>query len=570
MPGGLLQIVAYGAQDMYLTYNPQITFFKIVYRRYTNFSIQSFEYSILDNPNFGLRSIYELDRTGDLITKSFLKIVIPSIVPNGNSKFAWIRRLGHAILDMIEIKIGGQLIDRQYGSWLDVWFELAHYVELDRGYQKLIGDVPELTSLDNNVKPQYTLYIPLKYWFCRHVGLALPIIAIQYHQIEFNMIFNSALSLGIYDSLFDVDILNTASIVSASLLIDNVYLDEEERRLFATIGHEYLIEQVQYTGVDSMVTERTQLDLQFNHPTKELIWFMKRGIYTIGELFLAYTNEFDNDWSDILVDVAITILSDSIVLLEPAVYEIDNYGNRTIISPGESLPNDGSWEEFETGSSRYTLNGHILIVNNSNKSFWINTDSLLLGASYSITNKIFGKIFIGLDESITITEVKTEITIRDISFPISSMIDTRNTSNDIVVRQFHNYGVLIDGSFNPVALSKLEYNRQERFDKRNGKFFNYLQTEMHHSRIPTDGINVYSFALKPEEHQPSGTSNLSRVEHQILTLYFKDTSLDGYDLNDIDEPIINILSPDNRAYVFGFSYNILRVNHGLAAIAYNG
>jgi len=562
MPGGLLQIVAYGAQDMHLTYNPQITYFKVVYRRHTNFSMENFEYDIFDGPSFGLRCAYQLSRNGDLMGKVYLKIIIPSVTPNGTSKFAWTKRLGHAIIDQIEIRIGGQLIDRQYGSWMDVWHELAHNVNLDRAYDKMIGDVPELTNFNNNTKPEYTLYIPLQYWFCRYIGLSIPLIAIHYHQIEFNMVFNSALSLGTYDSEFDVSILDGLSFVRASLMVDNIYLDEEERNLFARSGHEYLIEQVQFTGEDSAQSERVQLELQFNHPTKELVWFLKRGIYTTGETFLTYT---DGDWNAILINTTRTILEDSILLLEPTVYELDGYGNMIIVSQ-ELLP-DGPWEEFESGSSRHTINGKINVINNSTKSFWINTDSLLIG-TYSITDKISATINIGPDGIITITNIETTINIRDLSHPVSEMIDTRATSNDVTIRMFNNYGVLIDGSFNPISMTKLEYNRQERFDKRNWKFFNYLQTDMHHSRTPPDGINVYSFSLEPEEHQPSGTSNLSRVEYQILTLYLKDTSLDGYDVDDVEEPIINVLSPDNRLYVFGPAYNVLRVDHGLAGVAY--
>lgn len=571
MPGGLLQIVAYGAQDMYLTYNPQITFFKIVYRRHTNFSMQTFEYDVLDGPNFGLRSIHTLNRTGDLIGSTYLKVVIPSIIPNGTSKFAWTRRLGHAILDVIEIKIGGQTIDRNYGIWLDIWFELTYNSRKEEGYLRMIGDTPELTTLSNTPKPQYEIYIPLKFWFCKYIGLALPIIAIQYHQIEFNMVFNSALSLGIYDGEFDTALLTGASLVGVSLMIDNIYLDEVERNLFATNGHEYLIEQVQYTGEDSANKERTQFDLQFNHPTKELIWVLRRGIYTSGNTFLNYTNKKWN--STFLLETSITLLKNSILLLEPTIYELDSYGNKTIIAQGELPPNDGDWEEIESNTTQYTMNEKILITNNSSKSFWINTNSLIIvvgNSSYSITGKICGKILIGDDEIITIIDVASDITVRDLSFPITAMTDTRASSNDIVVNLHGNYGIFIDGTYNPISYTKLEYNRQERFEKRNWRFFGVLQPEMHHTRTPVDGVNVYSFALHPEEHQPSGTSNLSRVEHEIMTMFFKDTTLEGYDLNYIDEPIIDVLDLNNRVFVFGLSYNILRISNGLVGIAYNG
>src|SRR5271170_693480 len=121
MAGGYLQLVAYGPQDMYLTNNPQITFFKVVYRRHTDFSIETFEYTILDGPNFGARSKITLPRNGDLISTMYLRIVVSEVVPGVGEKFAWVKRLGFALLRYVDIEIGGFTIDRQYGVWLDIW-----------------------------------------------------------------------------------------------------------------------------------------------------------------------------------------------------------------------------------------------------------------------------------------------------------------------------------------------------------------------------------------------------------------------------------------------------------------
>ena len=179
-----MQLVAYGAQDVYLTGNPQITFFKVVYRRHTNFSMECIEQP-LDSARFGGRYTVQVLRNGDLAGRMYLKVTLPSLVVQNVPDYvgrciddrqgavAWIRRVGHALINNIECTVGGSQVDKHWGTWYDLWYELTHTEEQTRGYNKLIGDVPELTVLDNNL-PEYTLYVPLQFWFNRNTGLALP------------------------------------------------------------------------------------------------------------------------------------------------------------------------------------------------------------------------------------------------------------------------------------------------------------------------------------------------------------------------------------------------------------
>lgn len=190
MGGGLMQLVAYGAQDVYLTGNPQITYFKVVYRRHTNFSMETVEHTLNGNPDFGRPSNVTILRNGDLATRIYLKIRLNSVRldvdsnPDERLSVAWVRRLGHSLLKHYDVEIGGSRIDRQYGTWLDIWYELTHNFNQERGYRAMIGDVPELTRLHQvnksaqEVIPEYTLYIPLQFWFNRNTGLALPLIAL--------------------------------------------------------------------------------------------------------------------------------------------------------------------------------------------------------------------------------------------------------------------------------------------------------------------------------------------------------------------------------------------------------
>ena len=281
-----MQLVAYGAQDVYLTGNPQITFFKVVYRRHTNFAIEVIEHTLVGEPDFGRRVTAQLGRNADLISKAFLRVVLSSVDPGG-SRFAWVRRIGHAFINNIEVEIGGTIMDRQYGVWLDIWFELARHGDHELGYARMVGDVPELTTFNTEVKPEYVLYIPFQFWFNRYVGLAIPMIALQYHRVNINILFNEIDNLVIRDASFDP---SGITLNDATLIIDYVYLDSDERRRFAQVGHEYLIEQIQFNGLEQVLDPISRYVLDYNHPTKEIIWAIRRGEFNSNSSFIHYTH----------------------------------------------------------------------------------------------------------------------------------------------------------------------------------------------------------------------------------------------------------------------------------------
>jgi hypothetical protein len=238
MGGGLLQLVAYGAQDVYLTGNPQITFFKVVYRRHTNFSIESIVQSFNGNPTAGSRVTCQISRNGDLVHKLYLELDGSFSKEDGAGKPG----IGHAAIDKVELEIGGQLIDRQYGDWMHIWNELTLPEGKKTGFEEMIN------------KTGSKLYVPLEFWFCRNVGLALPLIALQYHEVKVNIEFKESTGL-----------------TGATLYADYIFLDTDERRRFAQLSHEYLIEQVQFTGQEQVDMSKA-VKMSFNHPVKELIW----------------------------------------------------------------------------------------------------------------------------------------------------------------------------------------------------------------------------------------------------------------------------------------------------------
>jgi len=579
MGGGLMQLVAYGAQDVYLTGNPQITFFKVVYRRHTNFAMEVIELTLNGNPDFGRRTTVTITRNGDLITHMYLKIELAAVTSkDGNGKFAWVRRLGHALINYVEVDIGGSQIDKQYGQWLDVWYELSHTDEQSRGYAAMIGDVPALTSLDAvntdlTVKQPYMLFVPLQFWFNRNTGLALPLIALQYHEVQLQIQFTPADQLTVQTTDFNVDQL---MMQDASLLVDYIYLDSEERRRFAQVGHEYLIEQLQFTGTESAQTNTVKTKLGFNHPCKEIVWAVVNGNYntqsSTANAFLGYSDS--SDWTS-----ALQMAADNIAT------------GMTIIDSSTASPAPG----LRVGSTSGTYN----ITNSDGAQILVDLDIATTGAFtdtssvpweiYLLDNPVFQAVNQDLADSIeavtivvtgtgpsnntsaftvSVSVTANALQIRDISIPVSSWTDNRvNTvngvnPNDVLIYQYNNYGLYIDGTGNPVSQALIQLNGHDRFDIREGPYFNYVQPYQHHTHTPADGINVYSFALHAEQHQPSGTCNLSRIDNTQLNLIFVQTSISG-------APALNNLNADSALFIYATDYNVLRIMSGMGGLAYS-
>jgi hypothetical protein len=182
---------------------------------------------------------------------------------------------------------------------------------------------------------------------------------------------------------------------------------------------------------------------------------------------------------------------------------------------------------------------------------------------YSLSGKIYADVRVTAQNEVVCTNVTSDLTVRDLSFPIELLVDTRCDRDDPHVNQCHNFGTLIDGSVNPVDMALLQLNGHDRFDRREGAYFNYVQPDQHHTNTPADGINVYSFALHPEQHQPSGTANLSRIDNTQLNIWFKDSTASA------GLPSLNFLNSDNKLYIFDVNYNVLRIMSGMGGLAYS-
>lgn len=602
MAGGLVQLTVYGTQDIFLTGTPEITFFKVSYRRHTNFAIESIAQEFLGSNDFGNEVTCVIDKIGDLMSKAYLEIEIPrvsltknpanwtinrqlaltnyqnalefyqlvynyvstdtdvtrkllslcrtnnismedivktmndpsfigtletqrkelqayillgenfnnitdlrdekfylfqevnqidvqvqfnSIVSinqdlnatnsinsidsiiraetivlinqklygfikefymkaytlyvqkhkiyqsfvdgtySENYQFAWVEELGHATVGQLDVKIGSQMIDRHTGDWFIAFNKIFQNQYQYANYNKMIGNVPELYTFNDKAKDAYRLIIPLQFWFCRHIGLAIPLVALRYHDVLFTLRYKELADLCYFeDNPVLIDVPNVQSMYGINMLgarmyVDYIFLDADERKRFAQSTHEYLIELVQFSEFNDLEGKQYNARLSFAHPTKFILWFVQPNQYRSNP-----TGRNKCQWN--------------------------NYGTR----------------QDKTG---YTIENEFIRLNSSER-----------------------------------TDINQDI-----------------------------------------------------------KFFNYVQPYLRFNNSPTDGFNVYSFALNPIEIQPSSTCNLSRIDDLGIVMIFTDEFIKLVENNTIPEI-------PNGYYlgVYVFSYNIIRIMSGMAGLAF--
>ena len=501
--------------------------FKVVYRRHTNFASESIEQTFTGTPSFGGRPTVQLTRNADVVTKMYLRATLSAGQASGTSKWGWVSNVGHALIDNYYLEIGGTQIDKQYGDWLNIWYELTHKVGHERGYARMVGNVSDNTDLANS-HDEYTLNVPLQFFNCRHDGLGIPLIALQYHEVRITFEFTQLqyLTVSQYGSGSALT-WTTKPSLDASLWVDYIYLDQEERKRFAQATHEYLIEQVQFPSTESINSVNTRTRLSFNHPCKFLAWVVRLGRYTSGYRFLAYH------------------ASDAAAIRLQAT-------KRFILG----------WARITSGAMVLT-NGDYVTGNASLSTEY--ADYFTNAAAIVVDTNLF------VEDNVTITGSLLPLDVASLTANLfeAGAVATRNSNtgnegastNDVVVYQFDNYGLQLDRSENPVIEGLLQLNGHDRFDARDGDYFNYVQPYQCFSNTPSDGINVYSFALTPEEHQPSGTCNFSRIDNATLALTLGRAGENASDFK------ANYLSSDSDLNIYAFNYNVLRVMSGMAGLA---
>jgi len=629
MGGGLMQLVAYGAQDVYLTGNPQITFWKVTYRRHTNFSMESIEQTFNGQADFGRRVQCTISRNGDLAYRTYLQVTLPEIgqdqccAPQKCSKVyaRWLDYPGEQLISMVEVEIGGQRIDRQYGDWMHIWNQLTLTAEQERGYNKMVGQTSQLTYLidpsfadvdsacanmsvpaavcaPRNALPETTLYIPLQFWFCRNPGLALPLIALQYHEVRINLelrpsdevlfavsdltqkspdagdVFKGEVDDG--SSVKD-SVSYQKSLVAASLYVDYVFLDTDERRRMAQNPHEYLIEQLQFTGDESVGSSSNKIKLNFNHPCKELVWVVQPDSnvdYCSSFLKNTHLNKALGAQPFNYTDALDALVNTMAAFSGPAGMYLDGEGdfdgNGAFIDQeqggmfqdpgadtaaelgyqwGDYANVEHTWSASRPTTSDSALGGGALYGNNSVTGFKGQVTGSGWGQGGSTNTP-------GMGTPMATSYYFGDCTIPAMSvpFPISRVPDSGVSDAGAYVLAESALNMHCWGQ-NPVVTAKLQLNGQDRFSEREGTYFDLVQPYQHHTRSPDTGINVYSFALRPEEHQPSGTCNFSRIDNATLQLVLSTNAIGG--------------DHTAKVRVYATNYNVLRVMSGMGGLAYS-
>jgi len=502
MGGGLLQLVAYGAQDVYLTGNPQITFFKVVYRRHTNFAIEAIVQTPTGGNTFGSRASFQITRNGDLIHRVYFYCKIKA----ENATVALVPNFGQKLLKTVELEIGGQRIDKHYSEWLYIWNELSLPVGKREGYNTMVGANPRNICTKLSSGSSYELYVPLEFWFCRNVGLALPLIALQYHEVKINVEY------------------------------------ESESNMKDNVATNFTYEEELTAGAVTSITGGLG---GTNYTSSSVVTFTA----TNGGSGAA---------------ASVTVSAGGIT-----GYTITNPGSGYITPPTIAV-SLGSGLSAATANLGANPNNTTAIFTSSNAG-QISLTSPTLWVDY---------IFLDTDERRRFAQLSHEYLIEQLQFtgtesitkgdsmksirmnfnhPCKELIWTvKNSESGIYWNNFSSgyaMGATVINealeSTNPITNCKIMLNGNDRMAPRSGEYFGIVQPYQHHEITPDkfhEGINVYSFAIKPEEHQPSGTLNMSRIDTATLSVA---SSITG------------------NISVYAVNYNVLRILSGMGGLAYS-
>jgi len=564
MSAGLIQLVAKGLQSTYLFTKPEITYFKTVYKRHTNFALETLIQPI-NNLSFGQKITTIINKVGDLLANMYLCIEIPKVeVTQGY--FAWVKRLGHAIIKNIELTIGGVRFDKQYDIVFDILWELNRENDHEVGYSKMIGNVPELTSFNNMNKDCYTLYIPLQFWFNKLYCSSFPINFINYNQMYITIALQNLEELVVRSKDFCVPNLKINKIYFMSTY---VFLDNCERTKFAMNGLDYLIEQIQANNNYDIITDSyVGFDISnFQYSVKELYWTSRNGNYINGKPFIYYADSFVDD----TMDEYYNRYANAGKFKPWDLVEASKIIVLNSVSINNNPDNGGDWQLVLPNENK--LVGTFYVINNSNSNVYVNPTSLKV-CDYGITDKIKTTIIIDFYDKIKIKYLETHLTIKDISISTQDMIDTRvSDATDVILYQFSNYGLYIDGSGKMIKSCGITFNGVERVMKLTGNYFNYLQPISYHDCVPKNGIMSYSFAIYPSHFEPSGSANFSKLDKVELQVWFGGNK-SKYNSNSIcdDKDItnnycfLNYNLDCNKFYVYALNNNIMRVFRGFCGI----
>lgn len=545
MTGGLIQLAAQGIENVFINRDPQITFFKMVYRRHTNFSVEPIKQLFIHDPKLGKKRTSIIAKNGDLISKIFLVINLPKIkefTKNGGidnlTKFAWVRKIGFSLINYIEIEIGGKVIDRHYGEWMNILYELTY--KRDEGMDKLIGDIPELYNYSNG-KESYRLYIPLNFWFCKSSGLALPLISMQYSEVKINIEFNDLdkCSLITPTNYIEVenDYVNFEKYEYIEQNVDGkiasgmfIYFDEQNKRLYY---NKISREDFQSKYLESPESDLPPYDIN-GFDINKYQYFEDANIELVSRKSLVYSN--NEEYSKY-----------NIIGIKNNLKVMPKFSTKNAINFTKSYTNYERLNNIDINDS-YLLVDYIFLDEDERKKFAESRHDYLI-------EQLF---FIG-EHSIENSNVELSIDILHPSKYLSWIVQynylvDKNNNDHFNYTDDYKYNNNKQLGKSLVLDETVVLNGTERLSKRFNGYFNYVQPYQHFFRNPSEGINIYSFSLFPEDSSPSGSCNMSQIDQVNVKLSLnKDVS---------------ILKPAKfRGY--SVNYNILRIVNGLAGLVFD-
>lgn len=458
MGSGLIQLVSYGKENLYLSGDPQITFFKIAYKRYTNFSIEAVAQYFKNVPDFGKRVTCSISKNADLLGDIMLQVTLPSIPQSENVKIAWVRKIGLALIRTVEIEIGGQIIDRQYGDWMNIWFELNPVKSNSRGFNKMIGNVKELTEFSNG-KESYQLFIPLTFWFCFSKGLSLPIVSMQYNEIKIYLEFNDFSSCFLQTPTNYIDIQNKLCLFQKGEIL-NQQIDD-------------YIAQGEFVSFDS---EKKRLYYRkitngFLYPTNpsnlsKYFIYGKTNRQHVEPVFAQSSNNYLN-----IVQSNLNPSLLSANLLVNYIYLDTKERFRFLKSNHEYLITQiQSTSEITVSNSSWNIK--LPFLNPCCKLFWRN------------------QMFFNFENN-----------------------DLFNYTTGSEISYKTNQNIFKKGN--------LVLNGVNRFEIEDSYYFDKIQIYENFVASPSKGINVYSFSLSTKLYQPSGTCNFTQFDEIRLDSTFR-------------------------------------------------
>ena len=651
MGGGLMQLVAYGAQDIYLTGNPQITFFKVVYRRHTNFSMETIQQTLSGSSSTPVggsaSSTCVISRNGDLVYRVYARVKSTNnITIRFHDSSIGILNL----FDSVELEIGGQLIDRHTAQWMSVWENISQTndnheviwgekIEYNR-----FGDGGDILSsqLDNyRTTPYRYINVPFNFWFCRNPGLALPLIALQYHEVKIKI--STEASTNFFKSSY---VLNGGAkgSIDYDIFCDYIYLDTDERRRFAQVSHEYLIEQVQIQGGGSGSSQK----LNFNHPVKFISWTSQTNIQSINsdatiqlnghdrfskqspeyfykKQFIDYFNPIkQNMGTELLVDydenadsrhpsqspLDSTVIdnhiagngnsNDSIKYTTYRIYssthsnklariefspnwlspseeskittggQSQKFGIRLWTSTDGSISNsyksghtDGNSTSYgyrtSGTASTYTFEEDVAKPNNAAALIapdMTKTNNSVIEAASSgtpFTNFDFEESLSGVAATFSI-QPQTNRTSLSAENPVISFTFTPPSTPDIILKDKFLFITFYTMNINLHGGAIINRNKISIYTEHTiPPALDEIKLNVNNSKIvgsvDAHFLNAYSFALKPLEHQPSGTCNFSRIDNAKL--------------------IFEGGTPPTIDNIYAVNYNVLRIMSGMGGLAYS-